>query len=105
MRVTRFSVPSNRVEPLQPSTFVRRSYQTCSFSTLKPGRTSATCCISLLFCLSQSFSTLKPGRTSATVSSYLGYSAYRILSVPSNRVEPLQPVLNHSPPMHQYSFI
>src|SRR5260370_32563747 len=40
--VQKLSVPSNRVEPLQRSTVSRRLSVLAPFSTLKPGRTSAT---------------------------------------------------------------
>src|SRR5260370_18943367 len=60
------SVPSNRVEPLQP--FLSH----------------------LVMSLITTFSTLKPGRTSATSRRWRWQHHHVPLSVPSNRVEPLQ---------------
>ncbi len=137
------SVPSNRVEPLQRGMWFLLRGGEESFSTLKPGRTSATTSPSttifvlrgfstlkpgrssathFIHCqerLQCCFSTLKPGRSSATVSASptsllksifqypqtgsilcnstraSGSSTRRSLSVPSNRVDPLQLGVGH----------
>ena len=108
------SVPSSRVEPLQLPRANKGSGRTQPFSTLKPGRTSATISIERVKIAYRPFSTLKPGRTSATrvaacnlcldhafqypqagsnlcnQSIIAASSRTKILSVPSSRVEPLQ---------------
>src|SRR5437588_7954694 len=65
----RLSVPSKRVEPLQP--MMRSSGPMTEFA----------------------FSTLKAGRTSATSANHQCYRSAFNLSVPSKRVEPLQQLL------------
>ncbi len=89
------SVPSNRVEPLQPCNALSLPTRPlATFSTLKPGRTSATIAPffqvrrRLLFQYPQTGSNLcnKPCQVAP--------SGLVILSVPSNRVEPLQHALH-----------
>src|SRR5260370_8227869 len=85
------SVPSNRVEPLQPATCCLVDDNCLTFSTLKPGRTSATSRASPSSNRPATFSTLKPGRTSSTAPPALSSSPYPHFPYPQPRRTPSPP--------------
>ena len=79
------SVPSHRVEPLQPPAVLADIAQLCPFSTLSSGRTSATHALDAVRYMCATFSTLSSGRTSATRCTSVYPQVRYPLSVPSHR--------------------
>ena len=84
------SVPSSRVEPLQPGVRIQGIHLWPTFSTLKPGRTSATAVSTHNGDITAGFQYPQAGSNLCNLLSRRRRSASCSLSVPSSRVEPLQ---------------
>src|SRR5579864_3192794 len=82
----RLSVPSNRVEPLQLVLLAGGMWVFFSFSTLKPGRTSATTEITSLTDGKVVFQYPQTGSNLCNLCCWQEACGFFSLSVPSNRV-------------------
>src|SRR6266851_1998617 len=102
--VPALSVPSKRVESLQPSAATLNTKRPQSFSTLQAGRVAATAEIAALRAAKGTFQYPPSGSSRCNGANTSYQRLEKQLSVPSQRVESLQPIVPPFPLILAWTF-